>query len=1298
MNKDRVELCCHTKMSKLQGIDSIKEYIEEAIKRGYKSIAITDTNSTQAYFEAEEYIKQYNTTNDFKIIYGIELNFKENKNSNETYTIYIYVKEQKGLKNLYELVSDSYKNIVKDKPLIYKKELDKYRDGLLYAAIGKESEAYQNIESLDISNIFDYYDFIGIEPNNSDKNINKKISDICTKTKKLLIGTSECNFINKDDYKCNEILNFYKKSNNIEEGNNKYFQNTDELIKCFNYIENAEEIVVANPQKIADEIENIELIPKKAHYPIIKNSKKILREDCYNKVYALYGKNLSKVVKERLELELNSITNNNFETIYLISSELVKYSNELGYKVGSRGSVGNSFVAYLLGITNINPIDYNLPFEIFAGKDYDKEPDIDLNFSGKIHTKIFDYLQKKYGKDKIIWGGTVGSLADKIISNCYKEYISTFEIENGTDKDEIIKKLIGVKRCTGEHPGGIFIVPDDMDITDLCPIEIGEKGHIKTHNDYHSIWNSGLYKFDILTHDDPTMIYELEKETNINSNNIDLEDKETLKLFLHANDKSYEISTDGIPEFGTSFVKKMIDIVKPRKFNDLVCISALSHGTNTWTYNASSLIKKDGKKVDEVISNRADMYNYLIANGIDKNITCDIVKFVRMGKASKGRTLWQHTNDRYKENNDKWTEYKKVMQKQNIPDWYINSAEKISYMFPKSHAIEYSTNAFKIAWYKVHYPEAFYKVYFKIKSDLKVKEYYCKRQIRTELKRLYDEKETHENNKEFDYDCNNDDKIRDLELVLEMYNRGILKEKKEINDDYNLINSRAIGDYCRSIQHRFNTEELAVLVFRNCKMSIDEKIEKYNDLIKNYPDMEVIERINCKHYDSVKTMIKKEIQRLNILYRKLLQKNDNSIYTWTEYNKSTLKTEHNRDLERTFKTYKEAIKDVQNHIQEYDDTISFRITKKYFDKRKGDIFADYNVENRKSKLINLMESNDNFLDIDQIFLNIPTPFKKGDILVSNNPEIGTWGDRNEIFVLEYLCTWRDNLSRLLANGNYDSSDMIGYGYYFYDENSTDFIIDDKFNYDSFEYYDGELKGKNRILKDISNFMKGKIELELFVHAYDYFKSDFKNEFPDFYTDEGLKLAGFSDIDILQRNHENEKIYNMLNEKRDDYLKHRTCIYEKLEEKEILQIETDFNNKVFLLTKNGILYKTELYEHELLKISENIRKIHFLDGNHLYKISNENIILPIEDKNNFDNIDRYLNNNNCKYKKIETSKMHIVLLTQDGNVRAVCEGYPNLGIIPENFTNVNDITIVTNENGIDMPYIYKNNMFIELYIE
>lgn len=339
-----------------------------------------------------------------------------------------------------------------------------------------------------------------------------------------------------------------------------------------------------------------------------------------------------------------------------------------------------------------------------------------------------------------------------------------------------------------------------------------------------------------------------------------------------------------------------------------------------------------------------------------------------------------------------------------------------------------------------------------------------------------------------------------------------------MKDDYNLINSKAIENYCRNIQHKFNTEELAVLVFRNYKMSINEKIEKYNDLINNYPDMDVIERINCKHYDSVKTMIKEEISRLNILYKKLLQENDNSIYTWIEYNKSTLKIEYTRNLEHTFKTYKETLKDVQDYIKEFDDTISFRIIKKYFDKRKSDIFADFNVENKKTKLINLMENDNDFLDIDQIFLNIPTPFKEGDILVSNNHRIGAWGDYNKIFVLDYLCTWRENLSKILANGNYDSSDMIGYGYYLSDENSANFIKDIKFDYDSFEYYDGELKGKNRILKAISSFIAGKINLELFIDAYHYFKSDFENKFSNIYIDEGLKLAGFSENDIHQINH------------------------------------------------------------------------------------------------------------------------------------------------------------------------------------
>ncbi len=355
------------------------------------------------------------------------------------------------------------------------------------------------------------------------------------------------------------------------------------------------------------------------------------------------------------------------------------------------------------------------------------------------------------------------------------------------------------------------------------------------------------------------------------------------------------------------------------------------------------------------------------------------------------------------------------------------------------------------------------------------------------------------------------------------HTKGTLAEKTELKDDYNLINSRAIGNYCRSIKHKFNTEELAVLVYRNNRMTIEQKIEKYTDLINNYPDMEVIERINCKHYDSVKTMIKGEIQRLNTLYEELIRDNSDSICTWTEYNKTTLRYECNTDLRHTFKTYKEAYEDIQKYIEEYNDTISFQITKKYFNKENKEIYAKYLVENKKIKLIDILENNNNYLDIDSIFLNLPTPFKKGDILVSKSRSVFNYGDYDDIFVLDYLCTWDDGIEESLSKGNYDSWDMIGYGYYLYDEDSTDFVRDNKWNYDCFEYYDGELTGNNRILKDISSFLKGEIELELFVHAYDYYKNDSKKDFPNFYTDEGLKLAGFSEEDIKKIKNHNEFI-------------------------------------------------------------------------------------------------------------------------------------------------------------------------------
>ena len=369
---------------------------------------------------------------------------------------------------------------------------------------------------------------------------------------------------------------------------------------------------------------------------------------------------------------------------------------------------------------------------------------------------------------------------------------------------------------------------------------------------------------------------------------------------------------------------------------------------------------------------------------------------------------------------------------------------------------------------------------FNVKSNLNIDEYCCKRQVKTKL-----------------------------------------NKKLEIKDNYNLINSKAISDYCRSIKHKFNTEELAVLVYRNKRMDIGEKIEKYKDLIKNYPDMEVIERINCKHYDSIKTMIKNEINRLENLYYKFISKNEDCIYTWIEYNKSTLQYDYRNTIENTKRTFEEAYKDVCEYVKEYNDTISFEIIMKNFNNSENNITAFYVIENKAIKLINLIENKNNFLGIDNIFLNIPTPFKKGDILISNS-KCKNYGDFGEIFVLDYLSTWRDGLDELLKKGNYDSSDMIGYGYYLYGEDSTEIVLDNKWDYDSFEYYDGELTGKNRILKDISSFIKGKIGLELFIHAYDFYKTEHKNEMPNFYTDEALKLAGMSDEDIEKINHKSNK--------------------------------------------------------------------------------------------------------------------------------------------------------------------------------
>lgn len=339
------------------------------------------------------------------------------------------------------------------------------------------------------------------------------------------------------------------------------------------------------------------------------------------------------------------------------------------------------------------------------------------------------------------------------------------------------------------------------------------------------------------------------------------------------------------------------------------------------------------------------------------------------------------------------------------------------------------------------------------------------------------------------------------------------ENRKKQLDDYDLINSKAISDYCRKIKYQFNTEELAVLVYRNRKMDIKEKITKYQDLIDNYKDMEVIKRINCKHYDSVKTMIKNEIDRLKNVYEKFLNEDKNCAYTWREYNKSTRQYSQDYKIINNLKrTFKEVYKSIKDYINEYDDTLSFTITKKYFGRKERFIYAQYNVINKKPTLINIYEKEDMYLDINNIYVYMPTPFKRGDILITENPSMSNYREDGDIFVLDYLSTWRENIKEFLARGNHDSSDMVGYGYYLY-ENTPKIVYDNKWDYDNFEYYKGELKDNNRILKAISSYLKDEIDIELLMNSYDFFKSEYEQRLPDFYEYEVLKKAGFSDEDI-----------------------------------------------------------------------------------------------------------------------------------------------------------------------------------------